>query len=330
MAADESGAPRHGRHSAAARHAASRPVPEVGHEEPLTDDPSDGSSEPKPQHAPAPAVPEAVSVGDNLSRDTDVVAGSSQAVPEVVPIADGDQETSMGDAPRPIGVDPSETGSFTRIDASEGARLTTRANASETASFTLGNSRPMEVVRMSRVGRPTVRRRETEVKANTRVLAVLGACALVVVLMMGWLVTRALVSVDRVPEETVSEQVQASGDEGIEYRGSTYTLSEQETGAYALTSSSEGSEGKAVLCELQGVPVSLILYNTVFVIPENLDDGTWDLIAYPFGGGSVTQQVTDADGKAIVGTGKIVEATLQGDSIQIVTDIGGRVTISLV
>ena len=85
-----------------------------------------------------------------------------------------------------------------------------------------------------------------------------------------------------------------------------------------------------LLYDLAGTPVTLILYNTAFVIPENLPDGTWDLIAYPLGGGSVTQQVTDADGNPIVGQGEIASATLSGDAIQISTTAGEQITVSLV
>ncbi len=292
MAADER-TPRHGRHSAAGRHAA-------------------------PQAAPSPETQPGI-VTDALD----------EAIPQIVPIIDGDQETQLGDAPRPIGVDPQETGSFARIDASEGARVTTRVNASETASFRLENSRPMEAVRMSSTGRPQVERHETEVKSNKRVFAILGVAALLVVCVIGWLLARALVSVEQVPEETVEEQAQATGDEGIEYRGTTYTLTAREDGTYALTSTSEGSEGVATLYELSGTPVTLVLYNTVFVIPENLPDGTWDLIAHPLGGGSVTQQVTDAEGNPIVREGKIAQATLVGGTIQVTLESGEQESISL-
>ena len=307
MAATESGTPRHGRHSAAGRHSA----PRQQVQEPVT-----------------PEVAEPLSSPDEGSER--VGRRFATPVSEVRPIIDGDQETSMGDAPRPIGVDPAETGSFQRITSEEGARVTTRANASETASFRLENARPMEAVRMSSAGRPHVSRHEVEVKSNRRVFAILGIAAAVMLVLVGTLVTRALLSVEKGQEKTVAEQAQASGDEGIEYRGTTYTLTKQNNGKYALTSTSEGSEGKAVVCELEGTPVTLILYNTVFVIPENLSDGTWDLIAHPLGGGSVTQQVTDADGKAVTGEGEISEAKLAGDAVEVVTTNGARTKVSLV
>ncbi|MBR3234853.1 MAG: hypothetical protein IKG11_04470 [Atopobiaceae bacterium] len=251
------------------------------------------------------------------------------AIPDLVPIIDGDQETNMGDAPRPIGVDPEATGSFQRIDADSGARLTTRANASETASFRVQNVRP-EAVRMSSSGRPKVEHHEVAVRSNKRVFIILGVAALVVVGIVATLLVRALLSVEKPSDTPVVEQTQATADGSIEYRGSTYFLTQQESGKYALASTSEGSEGTSIIYELTGTPVALILYNTVFVIPENLPDGTWDLIAHPLGGGSVTQQVTDGEGSPIIGQGEITNATLDGESIQISTSAGEELSISLV
>lgn len=236
----------------------------------------------------------------------------------------------MSDAPRPIGVDPEETGSFKRIGASEGARLTTRANASDTASFMAQAVRPVEAVRMSSAGRPKVEHREVEMQSNKRVFLVLGIGALAVMALVIVLLTRAFNSVEETTAPPVYEQVQSTGEDGIEYRGATYSISEQAAGKYALVSTSEGFEGTAVLYELPGTPVTLILYDTVFVIPENLDNDTWDLIAHPLGGGSVTQQVTDADGNPIVGEGQIKEATLSGDVILITTESDEQFSVSLV
>ena len=301
MASEGTSAPRHGRHAAHGGHAA-----------PKTDDQTYASND----------------VVTPLPYDDGQAANG--AIPELVSITDGDQETSMSDAPRPIGVDPEETGSFERISAEEGARLTTRVNASETASFRAQKARPVEAVRMSTAGRPKVEHHEVEVKSNKRVFIALAVAALLVVGIVGTLFARAMLSVEQAGDKPVAEQVQAAGDEGIEYRGTTYRLTQKDGGGYALTSTSEGSEGTATLYELTGTPVTLILYNTAFVIPENLPDGTWDLIAYPLGGGSVTQQVTDADGNPIIGQGEISAATLSGDAIQISTTAGEQVTISLV
>lgn len=304
MAENENTAPRRGRH-AAARHAARR-VPEPTTDETLAAD------EEAPQLIPS----------------------ASGTFPQVVTIADGDQETHMGDAPRPIDAEASASGSFARIAAEDGARVTTRANASESASLRFENARPVEAVRMSTAGRPKVERHEITVKSNGRVFVGLAIGALLVLVLVGTLLSRALLSVEKVPEQGVEEQTQATGNEGIEYRGVTYAVAQQEGGKFALTSISGESQKPAVLYELAGTPVGdpfvLILYNTVFVIPENLDDGTWDLIAYPLGGGSVAQRVTDGEGKPIVGQGQIEAAELSGDVVEVALVGGGHQTVSLV
>ena len=178
-------------------------------------------------------------------------------------------------------------------------------------------------------GRPHVEHHEKTVEANGRVFAALGIAALLVVVLVGWLLSRALGSVDPGPEQSVAEQQQADASESIEYRGITYALSETDAGTFALTSTSEDQEGETTLCELKGTPVGLILYNTAFIIPENLSDGTWDLVAYHLGGGSVTQRVTGTDGNPLIEQGEIATAVLVGSDIQIQTTDGTNFTVSL-
>ena len=294
--ADESTTPRHGRHAASGRHAAPR-VEEAGSV--IADAP-----------ASAPQV------------------DSIEVTPLATAALDADQELHMGDAPAPIGVNPSESGSFSRITAAEGARVTTRANASETASFRAQGTRPIEAVRMS-AGRPLVEHHEAAVETNGRVFAILGVAALLVVLFFGWLIVRAFGSVDKEPVTVIAEQVQAGATDTIEYRGVNYALTQLNDGSYALTTTSEDQEGSATLCELKGTPVALILYDTAFIMPENLSDGTWDLVAYHLGGGSVTQRVTGGDGNPIIEEGEIADASLSGDDIKITTTEGESYTISL-
>lgn len=292
--------------------------------------------EPAAAHAPAPKetvpVPEPVAsaAGHAAAADAvDLMPIPDSTLADLVPIIDGDQETRMGDAPRPIDVDPSETGSFQRIEAKDGARVTTRANASQTASFRLENARPMEAVRMSSAGRPHVERHEAEVKTNKKVFVLLALAAVLVVGGTGWLISRALGSVNAEETPGEVEQTQVDPGKGIQYHDVTYMLTQQDTGVYALTSTSEGSEKPAVIYELKGTPVALVLYNTIFIVPENLPDGTWDIIAHPLGGGSVTQQVTDGSGQPIVRQGEITDARLSGSEILISTADGGSFTVSL-
>lgn len=294
MAQDQNKAPRHGRHSAAP----SAPV--------TTDATADYAPEPQAQ---TPAA-------------DDQIVG-------VVSITDGDQENQMDDAPRPIGVNPSETGSFRRIEANEGARVTTRANAGESAQMRKLTPEAARSRRLGSAGRPKVETHDVAVESNRRVFIALAIAAAVVVAIMGTLIGRALLSVEQAGEKPVIEQMQTAIDEPIEYRGVTYALEEQ-GGKYVLTSRAEGAEGSTKVCDLEGKPVALVLYNTAFIIPENLPNGTWDVIAHPLGGGSMTQQVTDSSGQPIVNDGEIDSATLSGDKIVIKTKENREYTVSLV
>ena len=303
MATDENSTPRHGRHAAARKHDEPTPKPELTEVESVAPSPA-AASEPLQDISSAP----------------------------VAPIAEGDQELEMGNAPTPVGVDPAETGSFTRISAGEGARVTTRANVGDTSAFRAQGTRPIEAVRMSTAGRPKVERHEQEVESNGRVFLMLGLGALLVLMLGGWLLARALVSVDNGATEEKVEQKQVTPDESIEYYGVRYALEQNADGVYVLTSTpadEESEEGPTTVCQFKGKPVSLILYNSVFVIPENLPDGTWDLITHPLGGGSVTRQIPDQDGNPLIGPGEIYEAILINDSIQISTMTGETYTVSL-
>ena len=294
MAQDQNAAPRHGRHASAS----SRP------------DATDATA------GFAAASPAGATPAD------DQILG-------VVSITDGDQENLMDDAPRPIDVNPAETGSFRRIEANEGARVTTRANASESAQMRAMSPESARSRRLGLAGRPKVERRDVEVQSNRRVFIALAIAAIVVVGIVGTLLGRALLSVEQAGEKPVVEQMQTGANETIEYRGTVYALEEKD-GKYALTSKAEGADSSAKVCELEGKPVALVLYNTAFIIPENLPNGTWDIIAHPLGGGSMTQQVTDSDGKPIVNQGEIESASLAGDKVVVKTKDGKEYTVSLV
>jgi hypothetical protein len=189
--------------------------------------------------------------------------------------------------------------------------------------------KPIATIRSGGMDRPRVKSHEAKVRTDPKVFAILGIAMLTVVLLMSWLVMRALGSVDRVTETAIQEQTQVALGDVLEYRGTTYQLTKLKSGTYALTSRAEGQETDAVIAELKGTPVALILYNMTFLVPENLSDGTWDIMAHTLGGGSLTQQVTDAQGEAIVREGTIESASLVQDSIEIHTSDGATESISL-
>lgn len=255
--------------------------------------------------------PKTVSPGDTMSIP--VHPTGPDATSAYVPI-----ET---EAPRPIGVDPSETGSFARLSSGQGARLTTRDNAMEareaaTISHEAGGAR-----RMSRSRRPQVASHQTQTRGSRKVFVGI-AIAVVVVVAVGFVLLRGLLaSGGAQPDEpTQVEQTQVAIDQAITYNDATYRLAQQDDGGYALTRAYGDGEATA-LFELTGTPVQLVLCNGALIVPENLDDG-WDVIAYTLADGSVPVQVADADGNPVGGDGAITSVELDDTVLHVETDAG--------
>ena len=86
--------------------------------------------------------------------------------------------------------------------------------------------------------------------------------------------------------------------------------------------SSASVDGTVALGDLPGTPVTLVLYNGIIVIPENLADGTWDIMAYTLGSG--WSQLMDSTDSARSGQGTISAASLDGSNLKITTDQGDQ------
>ena len=71
----------------------------------------------------------------------------------------------------------------------------------------------------------------------------------------------------------------------------------------------------------------LVLYNGTIIIPESLDEGRWDVLAYTVGSGS--SPVVDEDGNPVGGPGSIAKAELKGSSLLVTDDAGKVTTVSL-
>ncbi|MBP3885560.1 MAG: hypothetical protein J6D54_11590, partial [Olsenella sp.] len=79
---------------------------------------------------------------------------------------------------------------------------------------------------------------------------------------------------------------------------------------------------------LEGTPVQLVLYNGALFIPENFD-GSWDILGYTMGAGSLPTQVVNASGEAITGKGQISSAALSGSNLVITDSSGATTTVAL-
>ena len=235
-------------------------------------------------------------------------------------------EAISGDAPRPIGVDPSRTGCFSTLASGQGAVLHDRDSASEAASAARHNFRKGGPVRMNSKARPQVSQRPRSSGSLSRP-AVIGIVVVAAAVIVG-LVLFVLNALNTVPTslDTSSvpladqrvEQTQDDENQGISYGGYTYSVQPKADGVGYAFVRQQGSEEPTVLFDLTGTPVTVVLYNGAFLIPENLGS-SWDVVSWVMGDGSVPQQLT-ANGNPVMGDGTISSAKLEGSTLTLSFD----------
>ena len=157
--------------------------------------------------------------------------------------------------------------------------------------------------------------------------------ALITVFIGAYFIMKPFIEKPAAPQaEADMPQQQVAPEVAIEYRGMKYYIQEKDDGSHVLSAKAANSsqDDASELAQIKGTPIQLILYNGALLIPENLSDGTWDVLAYTFSPGSVPSAVVDAQGAPIVGTGELVKAELR-DPHLVVTDANHKETsISLV
>lgn len=211
--------------------------------------------------------------------------------------------SSPDDAPRPINVDPAVTGSFSTIRDGQGP------------------SSP-------RARRPRRQRARPARPAPTRAPRGVIAGIIVAVIVVIGLATCAVRSiVDPAPsgDEAQAAAAQTSvgaNDGGISIAGSSYSTRQGDSGWELVKG--EGDDA-TVVAQLSGSPVALCLHEGTLFVPENLSDGTWDVICYVVADGSTPAQLLNGDGQPVVGSGELSAAELDGDSL-VVTDASGAQT----
>lgn len=249
------------------------------------------------------------------------------------PIVGEDPVAGDGGAPRPIGVDPQETGAFEKLSSGEGAVLTSRDNAEEAAAA--ARSHMMRKgrrgsVRLQGRNRPKIKSTAPRMQVNRNLFIGIAITAAVVVIAMIVVFNNALSSTTQSQTtddvQTQQEEQQVASNDTMTYHDESYGLVQQDSGWVLAKLDSTGAY-KSTVVQLSGTPVSLILYQGAFIIPENLD-GTWDVIAYVPADGSVASAVVDADGNPVGGSGQITEAVLDGSSLDVTTD-SGTVQVSI-
>ena len=258
------------------------------------------------------------------------------------------EDVDDGSAPRQSAA---PAGSLKTLSAGQGARVTTRDNAAEAAD--IARDRAAERSRSRRLrgrNRPRYGKEPERKPVNPKfvLLVIAGVVGLFVILAIVAVVT-FLAAQDNLaivafvtflgaqdnaqkaePAASVEEpqQVQTTADGSVTYQGISYSLEATGDGTYAVIAS-DSKGNKTQEFTVRGTPVSLILYNSVIVVPENKSDGTWDVVAYTIGGDSAPMAVADSSGNAITGRGTISTATLDGSVVHVTDSTGATTDIAL-
>lgn len=237
--------------------------------------------------------------------------------------------SSEDTSPRPIDVDPAETGSFTKLTQGEGAHHITRHTAEadrEAATISMRGANR----RLGRGRRPNVTSHHTTIALDRPLMVGLIIFA-AILLVTGILIVRSLLfppAPSGGGTHGEPERAQVDVGESILHGGATYTLTTQHDGTFVLTYQSEESEEPQVLCTLAGTPVQLVLCNGTFVMPENLD-GSWDVVAYVRGTSADANPVVDTDGKAVGDKGSITAVELDDSTLHVTTEDGTVTDVNL-
>lgn len=246
---------------------------------------------------------------------------------------------------------------LTTIHAGQGARITTRENASEAADAARANAQKRFAKRHSSPQLTAVangarrdggshashaaegpeRTGKNILKVVLLAIGVLLVVALLVVALLVRLITGLLTGSresdrqqvarpDAEPtqaEQIASEQqqVEVSVGESVTFQGQSFSIS-QDGGTYSVT------RDGAVVFNLEGTPTGLVLYNGSLVVPENRDGG-WDVVSYMIADGSVPAYVMGADGNAAGGSGDIQSATLDGSALKVTDSTGATTSVAL-
>lgn len=226
--------------------------------------------------------------------------------------------------------------SLQTLSAGQGARVTTRDNAAEAADIARDRAeRRSRNRRLSGRNRPEYGTKPQRKPANLKsvLLVIAGVVGLFVILAIVAFVTFLGAQDNPQPQEPAAsveepQQVQTTADGSVTYQGVSYSLEATGDGTYAVVAS-DSKGNKTQEFTVNGTPVSLILYNSVIVVPENKSDGTWDVVAYTIGGDSEPVAVADSSGNAVTGTGTISTATLDGSVVHVTDSTGATTDVAL-
>ena len=229
------------------------------------------------------------------------------------------------DAPRPAPLD--DTSSFATLSGDEGAvisnRSTAAAGAAAVRASRKGKKRSSQKLSNKARKNVTTHTQKTTVSRKHLLVVILAA---VVVIAIFVVVNLTLFKKPTTNSEgTRVERTQASKDDAITYDDYSYAFKKNDDGSYSLTRTAKGSSEPLELTKLEGTPVGMVLYDGALIIPENLSDGSWDIVAWTMGDGSVAAKVSDKGGNPVKGNGVLSKVELKESSL-ILTDANNAST----
>ena len=236
----------------------------------------------------------------------------------------GDTGELGTDTPRPVHADSVSNGTFDKLEEGQGAvAASNRRGGAHMGAHAAGDAHDANGTHAAESAHAAEVGEQLTIDRRTLIVVVIGALAAIVVIVV--LFINVLNASPAKPKaEPEADKVVAQAGDSITSRGASYHIA-QNGEKYQLMETRDG--GKEVsLGDIAGTPAGLVLYDGAVLIPENLADGKWDVMAYTIGSG--WSQIMDRDGKPVSGEGSISDATLDGSTI-VLTVNGNRVDVPL-
>ncbi len=238
---------------------------------------------------------------------------TQQTIPEVVT------------SDQPFVVSPEVSGALPKLDAGEGAVITNRSNAASTT----GSFPPIDPQQLK-----AVRRANSRSSVQTQKRSIKKTIALIIGLLFVFVGIMFVMFSSPSEESTKSVQVpeqrvKVAQDGEVEYRDFIFSLSEA-NGKWELIGRPKTGDGEVrKYLTFEGVPVSLILFEGGFIIPENLPNNKWDVVTYTVSDGSVVSKLMDSSNKPVTGDGKVTKAEVSGNTLTLDFESGTHKSINL-
>ena len=235
-------------------------------------------------------------------------------------------------APCPVSVNTTNAAPLETLTGGEGAVIHDRAHAAEAAKVARNQLHgENKKSRLKLAKRPRVKKHMAPRKKKSRPVFI-GICVAVAVVAI--IIAAVAITALNSPSTSLNgdsartERTQASDSSGIVYDGFRYTTSQNDDGTWAFVRTAEDGSSPLTIFNLDGKPVTVVLYNGSFLIPENLDN-TWNVMAWVNADGSLPNILTRDGDNPVQGDGQISSASLDGSHLQLNFDNGATDSIPI-